>query len=44
VSLRSPTTTVDGEAEEFAEKHECGGRGEVAAEDLRAAKSGGRTA
>jgi hypothetical protein len=42
--LRSPTTTVDGEAEKLAKKHKCGRREEVAAEDLRTAKSGGGTA
>jgi hypothetical protein len=42
--LQPPASTVDGEAEKLAKKHKCGGREEVAAEDLRTAKSGGGTA
>jgi hypothetical protein len=42
--LRSPASTVNGEAEKLAKKGKCGGHDEVAAEDLRTAKSGGSTA
>jgi hypothetical protein len=43
-SLRPARKSVGGEAKKCLRKGECGGLGGVAAEDLRAAKSGGTQA
>jgi hypothetical protein len=43
-ALRSPASSVDGEAEKLAKKRKCGGREKGAAKELRTAKFGGGAA